>query len=78
VTTPFRAYPEIAEVTPDSPAAKAGIKAGDVILAIDDVSITSAAGSTLFRDVKANQKVKILLIRNAEVITVTLTAAAPR
>jgi hypothetical protein len=38
VTTPFRAYPEIAEITPDSPAAKAGIKVGDVILAIDDVS----------------------------------------
>jgi C-terminal processing protease CtpA/Prc len=78
VTTPFRAYPEIAEVTADSPAAKAGIKVGDVILAIDDVSITSTEGSTLFRDVKPNQKVKILLIRNAEVITVTLTAAAPR
>jgi hypothetical protein len=28
--------------------------------------------------VKPNQKVKMLLIRNAEVITVTLTAAAPR
>ena len=78
VTTPFRAYPEIAEVTPDSPAAKAGIKVGDVILAIDNVSITSAEGSTLFRDVKPNQTVKILLIRNAEVITVTLTAGAPR
>jgi C-terminal processing protease CtpA/Prc len=78
VTTPFRAYPEIAEVTADSPAAKAGIKVGDVILAIDGVSITSTEGSTLFRDVKPNQKVKILLIRNAEVITVTLTAAAPR
>jgi len=78
VTTPFRTYPEIAEVTPDSPAAKVGIKVGDVILAINDVSITSAEGSTLFRDVKPNQKVKILLIRNAEVITVTITAAAPR
>jgi len=78
VTTPFRAYPEIAEVTPDSPAAKAGIKAGDVILAIDNVAITSSEGSALFRDVKPNQTVKILLIRNAEVITVTLTAGAPR
>ena len=78
MTAGFPTYPEIAQVTPDSPAAKAGIKVGDVLLAINGVSLKTEAGATAFREVKPNQRVTIMLIRNVEVLTLTMTAGEPR
>ena len=67
--------PSISEVVPDSPAAKAGIKPGDVIVAIDDAETESVeALVTMVGAREAGSKIKVKLLRDgkAQVVVVEL------
>jgi serine protease Do len=64
----------VLEVTPGSPAEKAGIKKGDVITKVNETKIESPEG--LFETIhsfKAGDKVKVSFIRNGKEQTVTAT-----
>jgi serine protease Do len=67
----------VASVTADSPAAKAGIKAGDVITTVDDKPITSAAEITVLLAVKTGE-VPIGLTRDKKALTLKATIEAPK
>ena len=74
----FATYPEVAQVSPGSPADKAGLRAGDMLIAINGVSLKSPAGATAFRELKPNQQVSLLVVRDGTTLTITLTAGEAR
>lgn len=64
----------IANVQSGSPAAKAGVKEGDVILAINDEPITGRAGMiAIVRDALPEETITMKLERGKEIITVKAT-----
>jgi serine protease Do len=65
---------KVTEVTPGSPAEKAGLKAGDIITKIDDVAVTSPEDlSKAVGSYKPNEKVTITYTRNKKTQKVTTT-----
>jgi S1-C subfamily serine protease len=72
----FRSYLEIIDVQPNTPAMQAGLKAGDLLIAIDGLSLKSIEGTQRFRSVKPGERVTLSFVRDGEVKTVTLTVAA--
>jgi S1-C subfamily serine protease len=72
---PFSEPPRVAAVAPGSPAAIAGIQAGDRLLAIDGASLLSFAGADRFRNPVVGVPMKVLLIRDGEEHTVTVVPA---
>jgi S1-C subfamily serine protease len=66
----------VQDVTSGTPAARAGIKAGDVVVAVDGKRITSAASlGGAIREHKPGDEVEIELDRDGESITVHATLA---
>ena len=63
----------ITAVTDNSPAAKAGLKAGDVITAIDGEKVTSPGDITRALSKKETGDVSLTVVRDKNVRTVTLT-----
>ncbi len=64
----------IANVQPDSPAAKAGVQEGDVVLAINDEPIAGRAGMiAIVRDALPGETITMKLERGKEILTVTAT-----
>jgi C-terminal processing protease CtpA/Prc len=63
----------ITSVTENSPAAKAGLKAGDVITAIDGEKVTSPGDLTRGLNKKETGDVSLTVIRDKNMRTVTLT-----
>ncbi|MDI3322325.1 PDZ domain-containing protein [Pinibacter soli] len=64
---------KVTEVTPGSPAEKAGFKSGDYITKIDDVAITSPEDlSKAVGSYKPNEKVTISYVRNKKAQKVTM------
>lgn len=64
----------ITSVIPGSPAAKAGLKRGDVILELNKQPIKSPTDlQDLVKNLKIGQKVPALIWRNGKTMTVTLT-----
>ena len=77
-TVPDFAFPgpgvQVTGVVPDSPAAKAGIREGDIIMRIDDADVANLQGfSNLLRTLAAGQTVSVVLRRGAEDVKVTVT-----
>jgi len=67
----------ISEVTPNSPAAKAGLKAGDVLLKVDGTDILAQSRlADLMAERRAGDEVKILFNRNGRDVEKTATLAA--
>ena len=62
----------VREVEEDSPAAKAGIREGDLIVAVGDREITSA--DDLFDALGTEGELKITLVRGADEQTVTVSS----
>ena len=57
----------ISEVVEDSPAKKAGLKAGDIIIKVDDSAIENAGDLTAtIRDFEPESKVSVSVIRNGK------------
>lgn len=69
----------VTEVYPDSAAAKAGLKAGDVITAVDDERINDVTGLVTAITSKSEGAVRIKIMRNQseQTITVTLQKRTP-
>lgn len=64
----------VARVEPDSPAAAAGVRVGDVITEVDGAAITSSFGlRAQIRDVADGDTVLLGLVRDRKVETVTAT-----
>lgn len=76
-TTPvwdFTSPPAIERVEPGSPADRAGLRAGDLITAIDGHAITSEAGGAAFGGVRPGQQITVGVMRDGAARTVSLTA----
>ncbi len=68
---------KVGDVTSGSPASKAGIKSGDVIVAIDSDPVTGAESLTGYvRARAAGDEAQITLVRDGKAQTVTVTLAA--
>ncbi len=64
----------VSDVTPDSPAGKAGIHDGDVIVAVDKAAIDGRAGViAAIRDHSPGDKVKVTVVRKGTEKTFTVT-----
>ena len=77
-TMPDFAHPgpgvKVAGVTPGSPAEKAGVKEGDVILQVDGREVANLSGfSALLKELKPGQTVKTVVERNGERLTFEVT-----
>lgn len=66
----------VTSVAEDSPAAKAGIKAGDVIIAVDGEKVESAGDVTNGLNKRKEGDVSLTLIRNKSQMNVTVTPKA--
>jgi S1-C subfamily serine protease len=69
----FSAPPRITWVGERSPAARAGLKPGDVIVAVDGVSVTSQEGGRRFGMLKAGVPVEFTVKRGDREATVVVT-----
>ena len=74
----FSSYPEITNVVADSPAEKSGLKVGDMLIAMDGLSLKSVDGMTALRNVKPGQKVLLSLVRDGDWLKLTVILGSPR
>ena len=58
-TWSFRRPPVVAEVTAGSPAARAGLRAGDTLIALDGVSLVAEAGGERLSRMEPGQKLTL-------------------
>ncbi|MDJ0771799.1 MAG: trypsin-like peptidase domain-containing protein [Ilumatobacter sp.] len=64
----------ITEVAPDTPAQAGGIRAGDIVIAIDDTTVDGGAGLVAaIRDREPGDDITVVLLRDGETITLTVT-----
>lgn len=66
----------VSRVWPNSPAAQAGLEAGDILLAIDGKSLKTRDAALLLHNLEPNQRLTILLFRDYRTMTLTLTAGS--
>jgi len=70
---------EVLQVEPESPAAKAGVKTGDVLLTYNGEDILGAAQlGRLVRETPPNRKVKIQIWRDGRAIDIKVLTEAPK
>jgi S1-C subfamily serine protease len=66
----------VSGLVPDSPAARAGIREGDIILRVDDTAVANLQEySNLLRTLSPGQVVAVVLRRGAEDVKLTVTLA---
>ncbi len=72
--------PRIATVDPNSPGARAGLLVGDVVTAVDGVSVAGLNGdgvTWLFRDHDSGTPIRIAVSRNGTAMTFTVVGQPP-
>lgn len=69
----FASPPEIIEVYEGSPAARAGLRAGDLIIAVNGMDITSEEGGTAFGAIRNGVPVEFRVRRGSRTANVTVT-----
>jgi len=74
-TWEFEDAPEIIAVAEDSPAARAGLQAGDRILAADGHPVTDDEGARRLTTVRPGETVRLTIERDGQTLTVEVTAA---
>ncbi|HWE83151.1 MAG TPA: trypsin-like peptidase domain-containing protein [Gaiellaceae bacterium] len=77
-TSPLGA--DLAQILPGTPAAKAGLKAGDVVTKLDGLTVTSQSDLSAVIETKhPGEPMKVTYVRHGktETVTVTLTARPP-
>jgi C-terminal processing protease CtpA/Prc len=71
----------VLEVSPGGPAAEAGIRPGDVIVAVNGTAVTGEDASRqvvkIIRDVKPDSKVNVRVLRDGKTRDLTVTARPP-
>lgn len=65
-TWSFRKPPIVAEVSPGSPAARAGLRVGDTLMALDGVSLVTEDGGARLGKVEAGQRIRLAYRRGYE------------
>ena len=66
----------VADVEADSPAAEAGIEAGDVVISVDDAATDGRAGViAAIRDHEPGDEVAVVVVRDGEERTFDVTLA---
>jgi serine protease Do len=68
----------IGEVVNDSPAERAGIQSGDIIMAIDGIPVEDARDLARLIRSKANKSVELAVKRESQTITVFATIGTRR
>ena len=69
---PFPSFPLVGAVAPGSPAATAGFKAGDLIIAVNGASLLTTLGATYFRNVVPGVALSVTYVRRGEEFTTTV------
>lgn len=64
---------QILEVSADSPAARAGLQAGDAVLSVDGTTVTSFAALQEYNDARRGVEESLLVRRNDETLALTVT-----
>ncbi|OGU00458.1 MAG: hypothetical protein A2085_07070 [Gemmatimonadetes bacterium GWC2_71_10] len=73
-TASFRSPPAVAMVDVESPAARAGLRRGDTLLAVDGVELTSRAGGRAFAAIEPEQRITLTVRRDGRERRVPVTA----
>lgn len=71
----FGSHPTVYSVDAGSPAARAGLRRGDIITRIDGVSITTPAGGRRFGNIRPGQQVTWTVLREGALRHITARAA---
>jgi S1-C subfamily serine protease len=74
-TWEFEDAPKIVAVAKNSPAARAGLETGDLIVAADGHPVTDNEGARRLTTVRPGETVQLTIERNGREITVEITAA---
>jgi hypothetical protein len=74
----FSSPPEAYSVEPGSPAYEAGVRRGDQLTHVNDLSLTTEAGAQRWGRIQPGDPVRLRYLRNGVVRTATFTAAEPR
>jgi len=72
----FKSNPTVGRVEVGGPAAKAGLRGGDVLLSVDGVALTTAEGGERFAAIEPGDTVVLRYRRNAAEADAVLVAAA--
>lgn len=68
--------PIVRSVDPDGPASRAGIRVGDILVAVDGHDITSSAAGRLFGGARTGQSLSVALERNGRPLQVNLVVGS--
>jgi hypothetical protein len=73
----FRRPPVVAEVSPGSPAAQAGLRVGDTLIALDGVSLVTEMGGVKLGRLEAGQRIRLAYRRGYEGSAMLVSAKQP-
>jgi predicted metalloprotease with PDZ domain len=69
---PFPDFPLVGAVAPGSPAATAGLEAGDRLIAVNGASLLTTSGATYFRNALPGIAMSVTYVRRGEEYTTTV------
>ena len=70
----YRVPPTVSQVESGGPAASGGLQAGDILMAVDGLSVTTLAGTRRLSGINTGEKVVFTVDRGGRRVEVTMTA----